>query len=266
MLLALDIGNTNTCIGIYDGKRLVSEWRVSTDRRKTRDEYRLMLGHMCQVDGIVVKDIESSAISSVVPPLTPIWEAALQKCLGSRPLIIGPGVKTGMDLRYDSPKDVGADRIVGAVAAYENYGGPCIIVDFGTATTFDAVSKSGQYLGGAIAPGIGISLEALFEHAARLPRIDLVRPRGVIGRNTVWSMQAGIVYGFAGQVEFIVARMKEELGENAFVVATGGLAPLIAYETKVINKVDSLLVLEGIRIVWERNRETLPEAPPSDER
>ncbi|MDP2857173.1 MAG: type III pantothenate kinase [Bacillota bacterium] len=266
MLLALDIGNTNTCIGIYDGKRLMSEWRVSTDRRKTRDEYRLMLGHMAEVDGIDAKGIEASAISSVVPPLTPIWEAALQKYLGSRPLIIGPGVKTGMDLRYDSPKDVGADRIAGAVAAYENYGGPCIIVDFGTATTFDAVSKSGQYLGGAIAPGIGISLEALFEHAARLPRIDLVRPRGVIGRNTVWAMQAGIVYGFAGQVEFIVARMKEELGENAFVVATGGLAPLIAYETRVINKVDPLLVLEGIRIVWERNRESLPEAPPPDER
>ncbi len=256
MLLALDIGNTNTCIGIYDGEKLLSDWRVSTDRHRTRDEYMLMLRQMFDVDGIALRDVESSAISSVVPPLTPVWEAALQKCLGSRPLVIGPGVKTGMDLRYDSPKDVGADRIAGAVAAYEKYGGPCIIVDFGTATTFDAVSKSGMYLGGAIAPGIGISLEALFEHAAKLPRIDLARPKGVIGRNTVWAMQAGVVYGFAGQAEFIVAKMKEELGGDAFVVATGGLASLIAYETRSVNKVDPLLVLDGIRIVWERNRDT----------
>lgn len=254
MLLAIDVGNTNTCLGVYENKKLVVEWRLSTDRSKTVDEYGMTLRQFFMLDGMDIGRVDAVAVSSVVPPLTPTWEATSVKYLGQKPLVVGPGIKTGMDLKYDSPRDVGADRIAGAVAAYEMYGGPCIIVDFGTATTFDAVSKTGQYLGGAICPGIGISSEALFQRAARLPRIELVRPRGTIGKNTVWAMQAGIIFGYAGQVEYVVKKMKTELGGEAFVVATGGLAPLICSETTVIDKIDPTLVLEGIRIVWERNQ------------
>ncbi len=255
MLLAVDIGNSNISIGVFDSKRLITDWRLSTDRNKTCDEYGLMIRQLFAMDGIQLSSVTHSAVSSVVPPITPTWEKALRKYVKCDVLIIGTGVKTGMELRYENPRDVGADRIVGAVAAYEKYGGPCIIVDFGTATTFDAVSASGQYLGGAIAPGIGISLEALFQRAAKLPRIEIISPRQVIGRNTVAAMQSGIVYGFAGQVDYIVTKMKAELGQSSHVIATGGLANLIAAETPCIDKVDQLLVLDGIRIVWERNQQ-----------
>lgn len=263
MLLAVDIGNSNICLGVYDDKQLLNSWRLSTDRHKTVDEYGMILRQLFGMHDLKVSDIEAVAISSVVPPVTPVWEDTSRKYVRCSPLVIGPGVRTGMDLKYENPRDVGADRIVGAVAAYELYGGPCIVVDFGTATTFDAISANGQYLGGAIAPGIGISLEALFQRAAKLPRIELAAPKNVIGRNTVQAMQAGVVYGFAGQVEYIVNKIKAELGAKPFVVATGGLAPLIAAETPSIDKVDPLLVLEGIRIVWERNRSEKPTGASS---
>lgn len=254
MLLVVDIGNTNTSLGVYKRDCLKGHWRVSTDRRKTSDEYDTLLRQIFFFHDISPDAIGACAISSVVPPLSPVWAEAIRKCAATEPLLIGPGIRTGMDLKYDSPRDVGADRIAGAVAAYQKFGGPCIIVDFGTATTYDAISKEGEYLGGAIAPGVVISTEALFQHAARLPRVEVAAPKTAIGRNTVAAMQSGIVFGYAGQVEFMVDRIKQELGGSAKVIATGGLAKLIAQETKVIDEVDSLLVLEGIRLVWEMNR------------
>ncbi|GAW92883.1 type III pantothenate kinase [Calderihabitans maritimus] len=253
MLLAFDVGNTNIVLGVYRGKKLWNYWRVSTDPHKTADELGILVKSLFDYAGLDLQMIDAVAISSVVPPLIlPLVEFAREYCKVS-PLVIGPGVKTGMPIKFDNPREVGADRIVNAVAAYENYGGPVIVVDFGTATTFDAISAKGEYLGGAIAPGIGISTEALFEKAAKLPRVELVRPTSVIGKNTVASMQAGIVFGFIGQIEGIVSRMKKELKGDAFVVATGGLAELFARETPVIDKMDPLLTLEGIRIIYERN-------------
>lgn len=254
MLLAVDVGNTNIVCGVYRGKELFCHFRMSTDSKKTADEYALCWYHFCQYYGFAPQEIKACAVASVVPTLTQVLVEAAEKLFGVKPLLIGPGVKTGMPIRFDNPKEIGADRIVNGVAAYELYGGPAIVVDFGTATTFDAISASGEYLGGAIAPGIGISTEALFYRAAKLPRVELVRPKSVIGKNTVACMQAGIMYGFIGQVEGIVRRMKEEMGEDPVVIATGGLAGLIAPETEVIDKLDPWLTLEGIRIIYERNR------------
>ncbi|BCV20102.1 type III pantothenate kinase [Moorella sp. Hama-1] len=253
MLLAIDVGNTNIVLGIFAGRELQCQWRVASDRQKTADEYGLILRQLAHYQGINMQDLKAVALASVVPTLTQVLAEMITNQLGCQPFIIGPGVKTGMPIRFDNPREVGADRIVNGVAVYELYGGPAIVVDFGTATTFDAISNRGEYLGGAIAPGIGIATDALFARAAKLPRVELVCPPRVIGKNTIACMQAGIMYGFIGQVEGIITRMQAELGGGAVVVATGGLAGLIGPEVSCIDKVDPILTLEGLRIVYERN-------------
>ncbi|HAU31416.1 MAG: Type III pantothenate kinase [Desulfotomaculum sp. 46_296] len=254
MILVFDVGNTNIVLGVYKGKELLNHWRLSTLSSRTADEYGMLLRDLLTSAGISLEEIEDLVISSVVPPLMFSLEQVAHKYFGVIPLVIGPGIKTGLAIHYDNPREVGADRIVNAAAGYELYGGPLVIVDFGTATTFCAISAKGEYLGGAITPGVGISTEALFIRAAKLPRVEFVRPPSVIGKNTVHSIQSGIVYGFAGQVDEIVRRMKKELGGSAFVLATGGLAELIAQEASTIDKVDPLLTLTGLRIIYERNR------------
>ena len=253
MLLGFDIGNTNIVLGVYEGDKLLQHWRVSTDRLKTGDEYGMLINNLFTYGGLSIKDIEAVIISSVVPPLVVPLVKMCQRYFNVEPLVVGPGIKTGIFIKYENPREVGADRIVNAVAAHHKYGGALIIVDFGTATTFCVVCENGDYLGGAIAPGIGISTEALFQRAAKLPRIELVKPKSVICRNTVTSMQSGIIYGFVGQVDEIVRRMKEELGRDAFVVATGGLANLIATESSTINAVEQFLTLEGLQVIYELN-------------
>ena len=240
MLLVIDVGNTNIVLGIFDGKTLVDHWRISTDRLRTTDEYGVLIRNLFYLNNANAEEIDAIIISSVVPPVMPTLERMCQRYFGIAPLIIGPGVKTGMDIKYDNPREVGADRIVNAVAAYELYGGPVIIIDFGTATTFCAVDKKGDYLGGAICPGIGISTDALVQRTAKLPRIEVRRTGKVICRNTVESMQAGVYYGFVGQVDGIVARMRRELGGKAQVVS--------------IDIVEPMLTLEGLRIIYDRNR------------
>ena len=254
MLLVIDVGNTNMVLGVYKDTELLDHWRISTDRQRTTDEYGVLIRELFYLNDFRADDINAIIISSVVPPVVPTLERMCQRYFGLSPLLIGPGVKTGMDIRYDNPREVGADRIVNAVAAYEKYGGPVIIVDFGTATTFCAVDAKGVYLGGSICPGIGISTEALVQRTAKLPRIELKRTASVICRNTIESMQAGVFYGFVGQVEGIVSRMRRELDMSARVVATGGLAVVIAPATKAIDVVEPMLTLEGLRIIYERNR------------
>ncbi|MFC2800485.1 MAG: type III pantothenate kinase [Anaeroglobus sp.] len=254
MLLVIDVGNTNIVLGVYKDTELLDHWRISTDRQRTTDEYGVLIRELFYLNDLRADDINAIIISSVVPPVVPTLERMCQRYFGLSPLLIGPGVKTGMDIRYDNPREVGADRIVNAVAAYEKYGGPVIIVDFGTATTFCAVDAKGVYLGGSICPGIGISTEALVQRTAKLPRIELKRTGSVICRNTIESMQAGVFYGFVGQVEGIVSRMRRELDMSARVVATGGLAVVIAPATKAIDVVEPMLTLEGLRIIYERNR------------
>ncbi|MDD4048885.1 MAG: type III pantothenate kinase [Clostridia bacterium] len=253
MLLVFDVGNTNIVLGIYDGDKLIKDWRLSTNRNNTVDECGIAICNLFIYSGLDYHDVKAIAISSVVPPVMPTLVEMSRKYFNVEPLIIGPGVKTGMAILYENPKEIGADRIVNAVAGYELYGGPLIIVDFGTATTFCVISKKGEYLGGAITAGIGISTEALFDKAAKLPRIELVKPQKVIGRNTVSSMQSGIIYGYVGQVDGIVKRIKAEMESDAFVVATGGMAKLIASESETINKVDALITLEGLKIIYKRN-------------
>lgn len=254
MILVVDVGNTNIVMGIYQGKELVNSWRLSTSKDKTSDEYGIQIRQLFDYAHVKKDDIEAIVISSVVPPLMPALEEMAHKYFDIKPLIVGPGVKTSMPIKYDYPKEVGADRIVNAVGAYELYGGPLIVVDFGTATTFDAISANGEYLGGAIAPGIGISTEALYTRAAKLPRIELIKPKTVIGKNTVMSMQAGIVFGFIGQTNDIINRMKKEIGGKVYVVATGGWAWLISGESDCIDVVNPDLTLEGLRIIYERNK------------
>jgi len=254
MLLVIDVGNTNIVLGVYKDTELLDHWRISTDRQRTTDEYGVLIRELFYLNDLRADDINAIIISSVVPPVVPTLERMCQRYFGLSPLLIGPGVKTSMDIRYDNPREVGADRIVNAVAAYEKYGGPVIIVDFGTATTFCAVDAKGVYLGGSICPGIGISTEALVQRTAKLPRIELKRTDSVICRNTIESMQAGVFYGFVGQVEGIVSRMRRELDMSARVVATGGLAVVIAPATKAIDVVEPMLTLEGLRIIYERNR------------
>lgn len=254
MILAIDVGNTNTVIGVFEGDKLLANYRISSDRGRTADESGMLLLHLLDYSSMPRAEITGTIVSSVVPPLISVFEAMCRKYFGHEPLVVGPGVKTGVSIRYENPKEVGADRIVNAVAGFEIYGGPLIIVDFGTATTFCAINAAGDYLGGVIAPGVMISSEALYSRAAKLPRVELVRPSSVIGRNTVSSMQSGIVYGFAGQVDAIVRRMKEELGADAKVVATGGLAEMIARESSEIQVVNQYLTLEGLRLIWDRNQ------------
>ncbi|EGS32821.1 type III pantothenate kinase [Megasphaera sp. UPII 135-E] len=254
MLLVIDVGNTNIVLGVFQGEELLDHWRISTERLRTTDEYGVLIRNLFYLNGVNADAIDAIIISSVVPPVMPTLERMCQRYFGLVPLVIGPGVKTGMDIKYDNPREVGADRIVNAVGAYHKYGGPVIIIDFGTATTFCAVDKKGNYLGGAICPGIGISTEALVQRTAKLPRIEIKRTPRVICRNTVESMQAGVFYGFVGQVDGLISRIRKELGATAKVVATGGLAVVIAPATKSIDVVEPLLTLEGLRVIYERNR------------
>lgn len=256
MLLAVDVGNTALNLGIYDGTVLRAEWSVATDRRKTQDEYGLLLLALLEYQGFKAEQITAVVVASSVPPVVPTLDRMFQKYFHVKPLVVGPGVKTGMVIRYDNPREVGSDRIVIAVAAYEKYGGPLIVVDFGTATIFDVISKEGEYLGGVMAPGIAVSVEALFQQAAKLPRIELVKPKTVLARNTVHAMQSGVIFGFAGQVDEVVARLKEEMGSTLAgvkVVATGDMAELVAPETSAIETIDPYLNLDGLRVIYERN-------------
>lgn len=254
MLLVIDIGNTNIVLGLYEGEELKFHWRVATDRNKTEDEYGMLARSLFGSVGLTLEHVEGVIISSVVPPLNSAIERMCIKYFQKKPLIIGPGIKTGLNIKYEYPREVGADRIVNAVAAIHYYGTPLIIVDFGTATTFCYIDQQGQYWGGSIAPGIGISTEALVSRAAKLPKIEIVKPSSVIGRNTIAAMQSGIYYGFVGQVEGIVRRIIAEYKTEPMVVATGGLAELIANETDCIGVVDPNLTLKGLRLIYERNK------------
>jgi type III pantothenate kinase len=258
MLLAIDVGNTNIVLGVFDGDTLVRSWRLQTSRERTADELGLLVDALFAHDEIDRSKIRGIVLGSVVPPLTTTTRAMVERYFGVRALTIGPGIEIGMPILIDNPPELGADRIVNGIAAYEKFGRaagrPLVVVDFGTATTLDAVTARGEYLGGAICPGVQISADALFQRAARLPRIDVKKPANVIGRTTVAAMESGLFYGYVGMVEGLVRRMDKELGGNSLCVATGGLAEVIAPETPLIQHVDPDLTLQGLRIVWERNR------------
>lgn len=254
MILVMDVGNTNTVVGIYRGQKLLKDWRLGTVKARTTDEYGIMMQDLFSYGSFKMTEIEGVIISCVVPPMTSILEDLSRKYFNIEALFVGPGIKTGMPILLDNPREVGADRIVNAVAAYEKWKRELIVVDFGTATTFDYVTIKGEYAGGVIAPGLVISAEALFREASKLPRVDLHKPDTVIGKNTIHSMQSGIIFGYAGLVDSIVGRMKAELRSSPKVIATGGLAKLISPETQTIEDVDNDLTLEGLKILYYRNR------------
>jgi len=269
-LLVIDIGNTNVSLGAFEyppeegAARLSHHWRLSTHREQTSDELGIALRALFRQEGLRAEAVTDVILSSVVPPLQPIWERVSTKLFDRPPLLVGPGIRTGMPVRYENPHEVGADRIVNAVAAYDIFGTATIAVDFGTATTFDCVSDAGEYLGGAIFPGIHISMEALFDRASKLHRVELARPRSVIGKTTTGALQSGLLYGYAGVVDAMVARIRPELGEHARVVATGGLAARIANESKSIERIEPFLTLQGLRLLFEKNRgDGTPARKPS---
>ncbi len=253
MLLCIDIGNTNITLGLYDGAVLGPRWRLATDHERMPDEFGLQITGLLSLAGRKPADIHAVSMASVVPPLTGRWVEACRDYLHQEVFLVDAGVRTGVKIRYDDPRAVGADRIVDAAAAFRLYGGPACIVDFGTATTFDALSADGEYLGGAIAPGIGIAAQALFQRTAKLPRVDIARPPAVIGKNTVHAIQSGLLYGYVGLVEGMVARFRAELGDGMKVVGTGGLAELICQETKAIEIHAPWLTLDGLRFIHEMN-------------
>lgn len=254
MLLALDIGNTSIAVGLFREDRLVKNWKLKSESGKTCDEYLIALNSLFKLSGFAFQQVDAIIFSSVVPPLTSVFQKLCRDMFEIRPLIVGPGLKTGMPILYENPAEVGADRVVSGIAAFEKYGGPVIVADFGTATTFDAVSEKGEYLGGAIAPGIQISAEALYLRTARLPRIEIKKPEKAVGKTTVSSMQSGLYFGYIGLVSSIISSIKEEIGKQAKVVATGGSAPLFFKTISVIDSFEPNLVLDGLKIIYSRNR------------
>ena len=254
MILVIDVGNTHTVIGVYKEEKFLGHWRISTDLNKTEDEYGMLVKSLLSDSNLSFLDIKSVVISCVIPPVTWILKKMSVDYFKVPPIIVGPGTKTEIYIKTDDPKEVGADRIVNAIAAYKLYGGPVIIVDFGTATTFCAVSKEGAYLGGAIAPGIEISAEALFEKTAKLPKIEVIKPKHSIGSNTITAMQSGMFFGYLGLTNELIRRFKRELGEDSVVVATGGQAELIGNESKLIDKINPFLTLQGLRMIYEMNK------------
>ncbi len=254
MLLTIDVGNSNTVLGVFEGTSLRAHWRLTTRREQTADEYGILVRNLFAGSALDRAEVHAVALASVVPPLTPVLIELSRQYLGSDPLVVGPAIETGMPILYEPPGDVGADRIVNGVAAFAAYGGPVVVVDFGTATTFDVITRRGEYAGGVICPGIGISADALFQRAARLPRVDVRHPGQVVGRSTVASMQSGLYFGYAAMCEGLIARIRAEIGAPVRVVATGGLAETLASDIPSIEAVDPVLTLTGLRLIWERNR------------
>ncbi len=253
MIFVLDVGNTNAVLGVFEDGELRQHWRMETDRHKTEDEYGMLVKQLLEHEGLSFEDVKGIIVSSVVPPIMFALERMCEKYFKIKPLVVGPGIKTGLNIKYENPREVGADRIVNAVAGIQLYGSPLIIVDFGTATTYCYINENKHYMGGVITPGIMISAEALYSRAAKLPRIEITKPSSVVGKNTISAMQSGILYGYVGQVEGIVKRMKEEAKQEPKVIATGGLAKLIAEESNVIDIVDPFLTLKGLHMLYERN-------------